>query len=412
MPTQYINIVDEAFRAFNAPIESQTKQADLAIKKQEIVANQLSLNNQMAFQQDMGKIWGPGGVSSAQANAENPDYSDPSLNKKFMATAMDAFSRGMPQAGGQMLSSLQMMNFRQSEVQKNHMATIKAQSGIVGSALGAVKDQASEEAAISALQAEGIDPATLGLTGDWTSDQHKIPVLAQAAMTRAQQLSAQDREASYAGLQSQRAFMDAIAQARLGQGAQRIQIDLNREDLSVERESRLQQEADRRDARAQEALRVRDARSSLKVYPDELKDAVTTFKVDPRTSAMPADLQMKYADIAARRAKQKIAKQIQSDQTPDDFNTVLNDEILKLDRQGAFKPDKAGGWFSDPTYTYKPPKSIEADLPPPLDATAHAVVKPPLPKTPAGIPEGSRRIGNTPDGKPVWQDATGKKWVE
>src|ERR1700676_58067 len=110
------NIVQAAYDAYNAPVQSEILREDLALKKQEVVAQQMSLQNQMALQKDMQQIWGPGGITTAADFGANP--TDASQMPKLMATAASLFAHGQPQAGGQFLNSMSMLGYRQAETQK------------------------------------------------------------------------------------------------------------------------------------------------------------------------------------------------------------------------------------------------------------------------------------------------------
>jgi hypothetical protein len=409
------NLVTEAMDAYNAPIQSSILQTQLQLDQQQVQSNALALQNQMGFQQDMQKVWGPGGVAAAEAGASS---NDPINMPKLMATAMNAFSRGMPQVGSQILSGVSMLAYRQAETGKFQQQAEYRKWQTVGSALGPVHDQASEDAAVAEVRAQGIDPARYGITGDYVTDRAKLPVLSQMAMSRAQQLQAQYRDQTFAERQSQDQFHNAVATQRLNQGAQRIGIDLQNLSLRQNQFSFQQQEADKRDARAQQGLDIKNLEAedrsyanASKVQKPELDIATGVFSSDDRTANLPPDLQKSLATLAARQAKMELYKSMKSsnatEYSADDYAQALDDQIGRMEKQGMFDQTKGGIFDSGSGYKFNPPA-----------APAKAPLKPPLPPemkdapTPKGIPAGSKVIGQSPEGKPVWQDPKGNQWIE
>jgi hypothetical protein len=342
--------VQSVFDGYNAPIQSEILQTDLTLKKQEVVAQQMALQNQMGLQQDMQKIWGPGGVEGGLASI-NP--SDPQSMPKMMATAASLFSHGQPQAGGSFLSSMSMLGYRQAETQKYQQQVQWRKFENAGSALGGVSDQSSEDVALAKLRADGIDPTQYGLTGDWNADASKIPQLAQMAMSRAQQLQAADRETSHADTQAQRDISNGFAQARLSQGSKRLDIQQSLADLRSNQVSFNQGEANKRDARAQEALDLkklsaedRSFANAAKLQKPEADTATGIFATDKRTTDLPPELQKSLALLAARRAKQQIAHDMMGsgdvEYEPEDFGAALSAQMDQMQRQGMFSTEGAG----------------------------------------------------------------------
>lgn len=358
------NLVQAAFDAYSAPAQATILQEDAALKKQELVSNQLQLQNQMSFQQDMAKLWGPGGLAAGAATANDPNADMNSAMPKMLATAQSMFQHNMPQAGAQFLGSLSMMGMRNAETQKYNQQVQWRKFETVGGALGAVTDQASEDLAMSKIRAEGVDPAQYGLTGDFTADGPKLPRLAQMAMTRAQQLQAADRESAQQARQSQWDVQNGFTSMRLDQGQKRLDREQSLADLAAKREARQQKEGDQRDARAQEALDLkklenedRSYANASKLQPLEAQTAQGIFASDSRTAGLPPALQKSLAMLAARRAKQQIANDMMGsgdvEYEPEDFGAALNDQINQMQRQGMFQTE-GGGFMSDPSYTFKP----------------------------------------------------------
>jgi hypothetical protein len=231
-------------------------------------------------------------------------------------------------------------------------------------------------------------------------------------MTSAQQLQAQDRETAHADTQTQRSIQNGFVSARLQQGNARLSIQENLAELAHSRFNWQQGERDKADARAQEGLDLRKLGAENRTYANasrlqkpEADVATGIFGTDVRTMNMPPALQKSLATLAARRAKQQIARDMMdngsSEYSPEDFGSALNEQMDIMHKQGMFN--------TEGDYKFNPPP-----VPP---AAAKAPVKPPLPPSmkatmPKGIPEGSKVIGKTPDGKPVWQDPKGNKWVE
>jgi len=354
------NLVQTAFDAYNAPVQSQILQSDLQLKQQEVQAGAMALQNQMGFQQDMTKIWGPGGLAGASA----ADPNDPSVMPKLMATATDAFARGMPQAGASMLSGLGMMSYRNAEIQKFSAQTQSKMLDSVGSALGGVSDQGSEDAAISAIRAEGIDPAKYGLTGDYALDASKIPALAQAAMSRSQQVLAGYRDQSLQQRDQAQQFREGMAQKQLSLASKRLDIAQSMADLRVHQADTMNTHRDRQDALAQEGLDLkklqaedRSYAAAAKVQPAEAQIAQGIFATDDRTANLDPNLQKSLATLASRRAKMAIAQQMQQtgqvEFEPQDYEAALGDQIDKMQREGLFTQEP-GGMFHSGGYKFAP----------------------------------------------------------
>lgn len=346
------NLVQAAFDAYNAPINSTILQEDAVLKRQEIMANQMQLQNQMGLQQDLKSIWGAGGMATAEAS-----FGDPSQSPKLMATAAALAAHGNPQAATSLLGSLSLMGYRQVEAQKYRQQTQWRNLQEVGSALGNVTDQGSEDAALALARAQGIDPAQYGLTGDYVADAGKIPVIAQSALTRAQQMQAQDRETVHADLQAQRDFSNGIASQRMTNEQRRIDIQQAMADLRTNHTKFLEGEADKKDARAQEGLHLKELQmedrsisNASKLQKPEADAAVGMFMSDQRTSELPPPLQKSLALLAARRAKQEIYKQMMesgdAEYEPGDFEQELALQMDRMQRQGMFQ--------SGDNYTFKP----------------------------------------------------------
>jgi hypothetical protein len=294
--------------------------------------------------------------------------------------------------------------------QKNQQQLKWRQAERTGSILGSVQDADGYTTALAQLQAEGIDPKSLGLTTDWNVDGPRLPQIARSAMTSAQQLQAQDRETSQQNRQTQLDIQNGFTQQRIGQAGKSLSIRENLADLAHSRFQWQQQEGDKRDSRAQEGLNLkslgaedRSLSNASKLQKPEADVATGIFGTDVRTKDLPPALQKSLAILAARRAKQQIAQDMREsgeyEYEPEDFGSALNEQMNAMQRQGMFQ--------ADDSYKFNPPPA----------ATAKAPVKPPLPPemrdaTPKGIPSGSKVIGKSPDGKSVWQDPKGNKWVE
>jgi hypothetical protein len=305
-----------------------------------------------------------------------------------------------------------MLGERASITKKNNQQVQWRTAERTGSILGAVNNEQDYNTALSQLKAEDIDPSSLGLVGDWKVDGPKLPQLARASMTKAQQLQADDRETAHSDTEAQRSITNGFVQQRLQQGAQRLGISENLAQLANNRLNWQMGEADKRDSRAQAGLDLRKLgaedrtfANAAKLQKPENDVAQGIFQTDQRTADLPAPLQKSLATLAARRAKQQIAHDMMAngdmEYEPEDFGAALNEQITQMQKQGLFN--------TEGDYKFNPPK------PPP--AAARAPVQPPLPKAmgaavPKGIPEGSKVIGKSPDGKAVWQDPKGGKWVE
>jgi hypothetical protein len=398
------NLVQSAFDAYNAPIQSQILQQDLSLKKEEVVAQQMAIQNQIGIQQDMTKIWGPGGIGSAQDATDNPSIDQ---MPKFMATAQSLAMHGQPQAAMTMLSTASLLGMRQAETQKYAQQATWRQLEVAGSALGGVKagDQASEDVALATMRAQGIDPAKYGLVGDIASDWDKIPALSQSAMSRAQQIHQADRDRTFAEKVQQDHFHDSVASMRLGQGAQRITIANGNLDLHQKEFVDKQNEENKRDARAQDGLDLKTNDRNDKILANarrvtsvDVQQADGVVQSDSRTSGIAPPLQKAIARMAARYAKDDVAHEYGQDAPPGAYDAALSKALDKMEKRGDFKQAQSSDY------------KFNAPVP---AAPKYSPVKPPIPSTPKGIPEGSKVIGKTPDGsKDVWQDPKGNKWTE
>jgi hypothetical protein len=373
------NLVQVAFDAYNAPIQSQILQEDLTLKKQEVVAQQMALQNQVGLQQDMQKIWGSGGITAGIEAGANP--SDPAQMPKLMATAASLFSHGQPQAGGSFLSSMSMLGYRQAETQKYQQQVQWRKAQEVGSALGAVTDQTTYDVALAKIRAEGIDPVQYGMSGDYNTDAPKLPALAQMAMSRAQQLQAQDRETAHSDLQFQRDISNGFTQSRLDSASRRLDIAQGMADLRKNQVEFQQTEAGKRDARAQEGLDLRKLEhedrsfaNASRLQKPENDIAQGVFGTDVRTANLPPALQKSLATLAARRAKQQIAHDMMgsgdTEYEPEDFGSALAHQMDQMQRQGMFQVEGGGMFGGDGGTTFNPPKGAPVARPKPSGHTA------------------------------------------
>jgi hypothetical protein len=408
-----LNLVQVAFDAYNAPVQSQILQQDLALKKEEVVATQMGLQNQIGLQQDMQKIWGPGGLTAAQDASTDP--TDPSMMPKFLATAAALATHGQPQAATSMLSSMSLLGYRQAQAQKAQQQVAWRKSEELGSALGAVNDQNSYDVALAKVRSEGVDPVAYGLSGDYNQDAPMIPRLAQMALTRAQQLQAQDRETAFQHREQQDTFHNSVAMMRLQQGAAHLGIASQNLDLRRQEFADKQVHEDLRDSRAQEGVDLKKQAAEDKhgvaanrVYTTvgrlsatDTQEAQGIFQQDTRTQDLPAPVQKSLALAAARQARQAVAKEMRDgglmEEPPGSYDRHLAEAMSKMEKDGTFEKAKGN------EFKFAPPP-----------AAAKAPVQPPIPKAqvPKGIPQGSKLIGSTPNGKPVWQAPDGSKWVE
>lgn len=397
-------LFDMSFRAWNAPVQAEIAQQQLALDKQAVQSQALDLQNKIGLQQDMQKILGPGGIGAMETGVAGGDLSQ---SPKLIAMAQAMASRGMPQAAASMLGSLSMLGMRSAETKKFQQQVDWRKAERTGSVLGAVHDKAGYETALSQLQAEGINPTSLGLTGDWDNDQYRVPQIARSAMTSAQQLQAQDRAQSEADRNAHFDINSGFAAQRLNQGNQRITIALDGLNLRQNEFAHKQVEDDKKDTRYQEGLDNRDVARRDKIYisnsrplNSELNQALGVFSQDSRTAGLAPPIQKALSEQAARAAKQAVARDMRNAGDPDipegAYEQYLAEQMNAMEKRGDFQ--KA----SSEDYRFAPPP-----------ATAHAPVRPPLPSAvPKGIPEGSKVIGKSPDGKAVWQDPKGNKWVQ
>lgn len=380
--------VQAMWEGYNAPIESQILQENLTLKKQEVVAQQMALQNQVGLQKDMQQIWGNGGINTGFDAATNP--SDPAQMPKMMATAASLFSHGQPQAAGSFLSSMSMLGYRQAETQKYQQQVQWRKAQEVGSSLGAVTDQTSYDVALAKIRSEGINPLQYDLTGDYTQDAPKLPVLMQAAMSRAQQLQAQDRETAHGDLQVQRDISNGFASTRLDAASKRIDIQQGLADLRRNQVEFQQTEANKRDSRAQEGLDLRKLQAedrsfanAARLQKPESDIATGVFATDQRTANLPPALQKSLAILAARRAKQQIAHDMtgsgDAEYEPEDFGSALASQMDQMQRQGMFQVEDGGLFSSGGGTTFNPPKSAPV-------ARQHAGSGPASQKTAYGTP--------------------------
>ena len=402
-------LFDMAFRAWNAPVQAEIQQQNLAMEKLNLQSGMVDLQNKIGLQQDLKKIIGTDGLTGIEQAVGSGDISQ---SPKLIAVAQAMAAHGQPQAAMSMLGSLSLMGMRASETRKYQQQVEWRTAERTGSILGQVKGPDDYTQAMTQLQAEGINPQTLGLTGnDWAKDGPRLKQIANSAMTRAQQLQAADRQTAEADRNSHFDINAGFAQQRLGQQAQRIQISLDGLGLRQQEFAHREVQDDRKDSRYQEGLDEKDMARRDKIYtsnakpmPSESNQALGIFTQDTRTAGLAPPIQKALAEQAARAAKLAVARDMRNAGDPDvpegAFEQHLAEAMNKMEKRGDF--EHAGS--SD--FKFAPPP-----------ATAHAPVKPPLPEkgtqgVPKGIPAGSKVVGKSPDGKAVWQDPSGKKWVE
>jgi hypothetical protein len=333
-----------------------------------------------------------------------------------MATAAALATHGQAQAATSMLSSMSLMQYRNVQEQKVQQQVAWRKSEELGSALGAVRDQPSYDIALAKVRSEGVDPLQYGLSGDYNQDAAMLPRLAQMAMTRAQQLQASDREQAFQHREQQDTFHNAIAQQRLSQGAAHIGIAAANLDLRRQEFADKQVHEDLRDSRAQagvdlrkQALADREGAAANRVYSNaarlssaDTQEAQGIFKQDTRTQDLPENLQKSLALAAARRARQAVAQEMRdtgaTEEPPGAYDRHLAKVLNNMASDGTIAKAKGDNFKFSP-----PPAPAKAPVKTPI---------PPKAAVPKGIPPGSKVIGASQDGKPVWQDPKGGKWVE
>lgn len=340
-----MNLVQVAFDAYNAPIQSTLLKEKAVLGQQQIQSNAVNLQNQMALQSDLKNIWGPGGMSAADAAANNPD--DFLSSPKFMATAQALAMHGQPQAAMSMLSAASMTQYRKAEMQKAQQQTQWRNLQEVGAAFGAASDDSSEQAAIAEAQAKGIDITQYGLTGKYAVDAPMLNAISRSSMSRAQQLTAQNREGVLAFREGQADIQNDFKAFALNQADRRLGIQQALLDLRSHAETRLTDEGAKRDARAQEALDIkklgaedRSYANASRVTKDDSTIAQGIFATDDRTADLDPNLQKSLAGLAAQRAKISIANSLkdsgQVEWQPEDYQAALANEMDKMAREGLF----------------------------------------------------------------------------
>ena len=360
------SLFDIAFQGYMTPLRAEGLKAETDLRKVQVQAETVNLQNQMAAQQRMQSIWGPNALT--QLNNAVADPTQAAL-PKLIATAQTYFATGNPQAGAQLMNSISLMGYRNVEQQKALAGVQTAKIKQVSSALAGVTDQASYQDALNTLEAEGIAPESIGLTTDYEANQGRIANWVASGKTAHQQTLEDFNEEKLASTDAWRGMQFGIMQQRLEQGAKRIQQQQDALNQRTVMDTFRQKEAAIHDARAQEALEMKnlgkDARGYLnasRVQKPELKLAQDMFSLSDMTKDMPENLRNTYAAMAAMRAKQMVADKMKasgdSEYTQEDFDTAMNEVMVDFKNQGLFTPNQqGGGLFSSPGYGFQQPKA-------------------------------------------------------
>lgn len=393
------SLFDVAFRGYTAPLEAQKLQADTALEKTRNQAAQTELHNQAALQSGLAQVWGSGGefaaagsILKAQGLGGAGQAQDPNDDKRLQATAALMYKTGNVADGTALLNMLSLNKTRQATAQRAALSASATGLRMVGSAIGAVTDQPSYNAVLSDLQEQGVNLGNLNLTGDFDTDRPTITSLANASLTQAQRLSAQDRQTKEADVNGYRNTRLTQLGQGLGYQAQRLQQNQQRINDSETAQQHKVEEDNKRDARAQAGLENKQVQSAeksaakaVRVTPTEAAATNEIFNSDEATSVIPQHLRQVYAKEASQRAKQIIASDLATkpagtSYSPEDYDKALRQAIAEQREQGRFSPNRSAGlWGSGvgatETYQYQPPKG---NAPSPAQRPAAAV----KPKTP------------------------------
>lgn len=417
------SLFDIAFEGYTKPLEAEQLQNQVAMGRIETQAAQVGLQNQLAAQSQLQKIWGSADSNGAISTA----LTDPSQQSlpKLMATAQTYFATGNAQAGAQLMNSISMMGYRNLEGQKIQAGIQKQKISQVASALASVTDQQSYQEALNTLEAEGIAPESLGLTTDYSSNQGAVDRWVAAGKTAHQQTLEEFNDQKMQNSEYWNGVRAGFQKQRLADDQRRIQIQQDVLNQRIVMDSFRQNEAKIHDARAQEALDMKklgkDARgytNATKVQKPELKLAQDIFSLSDLTKDLPDNLRNTYSAMAAMRAKQMIADKMKNEgtdeYTQEDFDSAINEVMVDFKNQGLFDPSgKTSGLFGgDPTFQFKQPaarptgpgpaKATPKNTGNPSDATSYSD----LPSLQAAV-----KTGKVPRDQAV-EYARKKGWVQ
>lgn len=295
----------------------------------------LSLQQQKQTQGVLQQIFG----------IQGPQEGDPGLAEKYRKAAAATLSMGDAKTSLDFANRASQMDLHTAQAAKDFVDTrIRAQTQlgqIMGSVAESNDNDAYREAMMQYIQAGGSPPAWY--TGDIELDRPNVKRLADASMTRAQQLTVQHQ-----------AVTEDIADRRL-----KRQQDLDQQNIAVENrriaatEERLRVEKAWKEAEAKR-LETRDARDREKIAVDRAKllevkreDVDTAFQViksvfEEKGAAMPtpALMEAKAREIAAK-AKRRYAEGGREE----DFPAIVEEMVKREIKAGGIGVEE-GGWFS------------------------------------------------------------------
>lgn len=347
------NLVQVAFDAYNAPIQSSILQSEAILKRQEVQQNAMDLQNQMGFQQDMNKLF-PGGVDAVDPN-------DPQSITKLTMASFDAFKRGMPQVGQSMLNGVANMQYKQVEMRKFEQQTQWRNWQETGAAFGAASDDASEAQALSLAQQNHVDLSRYPLTGHYKDDAPYLQQIANSSMSRSQQLRNQYQQESLGERQSQDQFNNSMKIQQYNRQMQELSIHQAMADLRAHHQAFYEGERAKDDARKQEGIDLKKLQSEDRTYAnaskvtnDDRTIAQGIMATDDRTSSLSPEMQKSLASLASQRAKIAIANRMRDngevEWQPQDFEDELAVQMDAMAREGLFG-------LGDKTTQFHPPKA-------------------------------------------------------
>jgi hypothetical protein len=347
-------LFDDVFRAYNAPLEVEKAQTDIALEKTKVQAANLQLMRNVNLQSAMQKIWGVGGGTAAADSTLDPQAAD---MDKWSKTAQYLMQSGDTKGAEGATNMMANVITKTENARKAQVESLAKQTQLIGGMAGAIlssKDQGTYDATYPDLvKAVGPQAAQkLKLTGRLQDDLPKLQFLAKSGETYAQQVGAQDREQAQANMETQRGILNLLAKDRIGQGQARIdQAGQKLKDYETANAHRIQMD-NNKDARAQEYLDMKKIGAGTRVAKVESfeKDLATgIFGTDERTAGLPPAVQQNMASMAAQ-----IAKKYHGDQS---FPEALRDTMDEMDQKGMF--DQSSTTFGDPGSAGKtklPPK--------------------------------------------------------
>lgn len=325
MATQSLFDIINAANPNNPDEVLKRRQADeMQVKTQ---TAQVALQNQIAFQNAMAKVFptGPSNEIFDDAAEGNP------RSQQQIQLLEALYAQYSPSHLPAIINAQELAQKRRADVKSETQKRM-------GSIFASVKDAATYEAAMPDIMENG-GLRRFGLTGNYAVDSARIEVLGNAGMTAAQQSQrelAAIREADRVRQQQVRneqrdanaAFRDQVHQD-LQKQRQTVADNLARA------EERRREAAEDKDNRALASIRNKVAY----VTKDNIDTAKLFLKKDERSKGMPDNMLNVMARDIAQMAKNSMAKSItEVGSLPDEeqYSTLLDDAMKKLSAQGKF----------------------------------------------------------------------------